>query len=124
MFAYVARVKLKDTVYDIPISSVRVFPVPTTENVQIEIQNNVNARIQGQIFAADGKLISTKSPSANQTLAIPGDESFSLSLEPGTHRYALHTLGLPKGIYFLRLHLTEGSWQANTDTQTFKFIVQ
>lgn len=124
MFAYVARVKLKDTVYDNPISSVRVFPVPTTENVQIEIQNNVHARIQGQIFAADGKLISTKSPSANQTLAIPGDESFSLSLEPGTHRYALHTLGLPKGIYFLRLHLTEGSWQANTDTQTFKFIVQ
>ena len=124
MFAYVAKVKLKDTVYDNPIASVRVFPVPTTENVQIEIQNNVTASIKGQIYTVDGKLVSSKSPSASQVLSIPGDESFSLSLEPGTHRYALHTLGLPKGIYFLRLQLTEGQWSALSDTQTFQFIVQ
>jgi len=124
MFAYVARVKLKDTVYDNPIAEVRVFPVPTTENLQVEIQNGSAASIKGQIYSMDGKLISAKSPSANQTLAIPGDESFSLSLEPGTHRYALHTLGLPKGVYILRLQLTAGTWSAATDTQTFKFIVQ
>lgn len=124
MFAYVARVKLKDTVYDNPIAEVRVFPVPTTENLQVEIQNGSVASIKGQIYSMDGKLISAKSPSANQTLAIPGDESFSLSLEPGTHRYALHTLGLPKGVYILRLQLTAGTWSAATDTQTFKFIVQ
>lgn len=124
MFAYVARVKLKDTVYDNPIAEVRVFPVPTTENLQVEIQNGSAASIKGQIYSMDGKLISTKSPSANQTLAIPGNESFSLSLEPGTHRYALHTMGLPKGVYILRLQLTAGTWSAATDTQTFKFIVQ
>ncbi|MEY4626166.1 MAG: hypothetical protein RL003_138 [Bacteroidota bacterium] len=124
MFAYVARVKLKDTVYDNPIAEVRVFPIPTTENLQVEIQNGSAASIKGQIYSMDGKLISAKSPSANQTLAIPGDESFSLSLEPGTHRYALHTLGLPKGVYILRLQLTAGTWSAATDTQTFKFIVQ
>ena len=124
MFAYVARVKVKDTVYDNPIAEVRVFPVPTTENLQIEIQNGTYASITGQIYTMDGKLVAAKSPSTNQTLAIPGDESFSLSLEPGTHRYALHTLGLPKGIYILRLHLTAGSWGAESDSQTFKFIVQ
>ncbi|MFM8995125.1 MAG: hypothetical protein ACKOI1_02650, partial [Bacteroidota bacterium] len=64
MFAYVARVKLQDTVFDNPIASVRVFPVPTTENVQIEIQNDVHASIKGQIYTADGKLIAPKSPSA------------------------------------------------------------
>jgi hypothetical protein len=124
MFAYVARVKVKDTVYDNPIAEVRVFPVPTTENLQIEIQNGTYASITGQIYTMDGKLVAAKSPSTNQTLAIPGDESFSLSLEPGTHRYALHTLGLPKGIYILRLHLTAGSWGAESDSQTFKFVVQ
>lgn len=124
MFAYVARVKVQDTVYDNPIAEVRVFPVPTTENLQIEIQNSTYASITGQIYTMDGKLVAAKSPSTNQTLAIPGDESFSLSLEPGTHRYALHTLGLPKGIYILRLHLTAGSWGAESDSQTFKFIVQ
>ncbi|MEN9318681.1 MAG: hypothetical protein RL712_1251 [Bacteroidota bacterium] len=71
MFAYVARVKLTDTVYDNPIAQVRVFPVPTTENVQIEIQNDEFASITGQIYTVDGKLISAKSPSSNQTLAIP-----------------------------------------------------
>ncbi|MFM7638703.1 MAG: T9SS type A sorting domain-containing protein [Bacteroidota bacterium] len=124
MFAYVARVKLQDTVFDNPIASVRVFPVPTTENVQIEIQNDVHASIKGQIYTADGKLIAPKSPSANQTLALAGDQSFSISIEPGTHRYALHTLGLPKGVYFLRLQLTEGRWSAKSDSQSFKFIVQ
>ena len=124
MFAYVARVKVKDTVYDNPIAEVRVFPVPTTENLQIEIQNGTYASITGQIFTMDGKLVAAKSPSTNQTLAIPGDESFSLSLEPGTHRYALHTLGLPKGIYILRLDLKAGSWGAESDSQTFKFVVQ
>ncbi len=136
MFAYVARVKLKDTVYDNPIAEVRVFPVPTTENLQIEIQNGTAAIIKGQIFTADGKLITAKSPSANQTaasmllssvptaLAIRGDESFRLVLEPGTHRYALHTLGLPKGIYILRLELTQGSWSAASAIQSFKFIIQ
>jgi hypothetical protein len=124
MFAYVARVKVKDTVYDNPIAEVRVFPVPTTENLQIEIQNGTYASITGQIYTMDGKLVAAKSPSTNQTLAIPGDESFSLSLEPGTHRYALHTLGLPKGIYILRLDLTAGSWGAESDSQTFKFVVQ
>ncbi len=124
MFAYVARVKLQDTVFDNPIASVRVFPVPTTENVQIEIQNDVYASIKGQIYTADGKLIAPKSPSANQTLALAGDQSFSISIEPGTHRYALHTLGLPKGVYFLRLQLTEGRWSAKSDSQSFKFIVQ
>ena len=124
MFAYVARVKLKDTVYDNPIANVRVFPVPTTENLQIEIQNSTSATITGQIYNADGKLVSAKSPASNQTLAIPGAESFQMSLEPGTHRYALHTLGLPKGIYFLRLQLTAGQWSAPSDSQSFKFIVQ
>jgi hypothetical protein len=124
MFAYVARVKVKDTVYDNPIAEVRVFPVPTTENLQIEIQNGTYASITGQIYTMDGKLVAAKSPSTNQTLAIPGDESFSLSLEPGTHRYALHTLGLPKGIYILRLDLKAGSWGAESDSQTFKFVVQ
>jgi hypothetical protein len=124
MFAYVARVKLKDTVYDNPIANVRVFPVPTTENLQIEIQNSTSATITGQIYTADGKLVSAKSPASNQTLAIPGAESFQMSLEPGTHRYALHTLGLPKGMYFLRLQLTAGQWSAPSDSQSFKFIVQ
>ena len=124
MFAYVARVKLKDTVYDNPIAQVRVFPVPTTENVQIEIQNDEFASITGQIYTVDGKLISAKSPSSNQTLAIPGNQSFNLSLEPGTHRYALHTLGLPKGVYFLKLQLTAGTWRAASTIQTYKFIVQ
>ena len=124
MFAYVARVKLKDTVYDNPIAQVRVFPVPTTENVQIEIQNDEFASIIGQIYTVDGKLISAKSPSSNQTLAIPGNQSFNLSLEPGTHRYALHTLGLPKGVYFLKLQLTAGTWHAASTIQTYKFIVQ
>ncbi|MEY2870322.1 MAG: hypothetical protein RLZZ146_245 [Bacteroidota bacterium] len=124
MFAYVARVKLKDTVYDNPIAQVRVFPVPTTENVQIEIQNDEFASITGQIYTVDGKLISAKSPSSNQTLAIPGNQSFNLSLEPGTHRYALHTLGLPKGVYFLKLQLTAGTWHAASTIQTYKFIVQ
>lgn len=124
MFAYVARVKLKDTVYDNPIAQVRVFPVPTTENVQIEIQNDEFASITGQIYTVDGKLISAKSPSSNQTLAIPGSQSFNLSLEPGTHRYALHTLGLPKGVYFLKLQLTAGTWRAASTIQTYKFIVQ
>lgn len=124
MFAYVARVKLKDTVYDNPIAQVRVFPVPTTENVQIEIQNDEFASITGQIYTVDGKLISAKSPSSNQPLAIPGNQSFNLSLEPGTHRYALHTLGLPKGVYFLKLQLTAGTWRAASTIQTYKFIVQ
>ncbi len=124
MFAYVARVKLKDTVYDNPIAQVRVFPVPTTENVQIEIQNDEFASITGQIYTVDGKLISAKSPSSNQTLAIPGNQSFNLLLEPGTHRYALHTLGLPKGVYFLKLQLTAGTWHAASTIQTYKFIVQ
>lgn len=125
MFAYVARVKLKDTVYDNPIAEVRVFPVPTTENLQIEIQNSTPAGIKGQIYTVDGKLVAAKSFGANQTAEISGrEESFSLSLEPGTHRYALHTLGLTKGIYILRLQLTQGSWSAATATQTFKFIVQ
>lgn len=124
MFAYVARVKLKDTVYDNPIAQVRVFPVPTTENVQIEIQNDEFASITGQIYTVDGKLISAKSPSSNQTLAIPGNQSFNLSLEPGTHRYALHTLGLPKGVYFLKLQLNAGTWHAASTIQTYKFIVQ
>jgi hypothetical protein len=124
MFAYVARVKLKDTVYDNPIAQVRVFPVPTTENVQIEIQNDEFASITGQIYTVDGKLISAKSSSSNQTLAIPGNQSFNLSLEPGTHRYALHTLGLPKGVYFLKLQLTAGTWRAASTIQTYKFIVQ
>lgn len=124
MFAYVARVKLKDTVYDNPIAQVRVFPVPTTENLQVEIQNDEFASITGQIYTVDGKLISAKSPSSNQTLAIPGNQSFNLSLEPGTHRYALHTLGLPKGVYFLKLQLTAGTWRAASTIQTYKFIVQ
>ena len=124
MFAYVARVKLKDTVYDNPIAQVRVFPVPTTENVQIEIQNDEFASITGQIYTVDGKLISAKSPSSNQTLAIPGNQSFNISLEPGTHRYALHTLGLPKGVYFLKLQLNAGTWHAASTIQTYKFIVQ
>lgn len=124
MFAYVARVKLKDTVYDNPIAQVRVFPVPTTENLQVEIQNDEFASITGQIYTVDGKLISAKSPSSNQTLAIPGNQSFNLSLEPGTHRYALHTLGLPKGVYFLKLQLTAGTWHAASTIQTYKFIVQ
>ncbi len=124
MFAYVARVKLTDTVYDNPIAQVRVFPVPTTENVQIEFQNDEFASITGQIYTVDGKLISAKSPSSNQTLAIPGNQSFNLSLEPGTHRYALHTLGLPKGVYFLKLQLTAGTWRAASTIQTYKFIVQ
>ncbi len=124
MFAYVARVKLKDTVYDNPIAQVRVFPVPTTENLQVEIQNDEFASITGQIYTVDGKLISAKSPSSNQPLAIPGNQSFNLSLEPGTHRYALHTLGLPKGVYFLKLQLTAGTWRAASTIQTYKFIVQ
>lgn len=124
MFAYVARVKLTDTVYDNPIAQVRVFPVPTTENLQVEIQNDEFASITGQIYTVDGKLISAKSPSSNQTLAIPGNQSFNLSLEPGTHRYALHTLGLPKGVYFLKLQLTAGTWHAASTIQTYKFIVQ
>jgi hypothetical protein len=124
MFAYVARVKLKDTVFDNPISSVRVFPVPTTEHLQIEIQNNQFASIAGEIYTADGKLVPQKLPAANQIHNIAGSYTFQLSLEPGTHRYALHTLGLSKGIYILRLKLTEGEWNAPEDVQSFKFIVQ
>jgi ribosomal protein L24E len=124
MFAYVARVKLKDTVYDNPIAQVRVFPVPTTENLQIEIQNNQFASITGEIYTADGKLVPEKLPAANQINNIAGSHTFQLSLEPGTHRYALHTLGLSKGIYILRLKLTEGEWSAPDDVQSFKFIVQ
>ncbi len=124
MHAYVAKVQLKDTVYNNPIADVRVFPIPTTENLQIEIQNSTHSEIIAQVFDMNGRLIGAKSPGSAQNQAIAATQTFPLNLEPGTHRYALHTLGLPKGTYVLRLQLTKGQWSAQNDTQSFKFIIQ
>lgn len=123
MHAYVAKVTVKDTVYSNPISDVRVFPVPTTENLQIELQNDAYTEITAQIYTMNGQLVGATSPSSAQHQAST-TQSFQLQLQPGTHRYALHTLGLAKGVYVLRLQLTSGSWSAASETQSFKFIVQ
>ena len=55
MNAYVARVKIKDTVADNPISTVRVFPIPTTENLNIEFQVNTQSTITGELFNTSGQ---------------------------------------------------------------------
>lgn len=125
MNAYVARVKIKDTVADNPISTLRVFPVPTTENLNIEFQVNTEATIEGQVFNVNGQSIGIESGQSENNGATEDRSRFTLTVEPGTHRYALHTHGLAKGVYFVQLELTKGSWSfTSSDTQTFKFIVQ
>jgi hypothetical protein len=125
MNAYVARVKIKDTVADNPISTLRVFPVPTTENLNIEFQVNTEATIKGQVFNVNGQSIGIESGLSENNGATEDRGSFTFTVEPGTHRYALHTHGLPNGIYFLKLELINGSWGSNaSEPQTFKFIVQ
>ena len=125
MSAYVARVKIKDTVADNPISTMRVFPVPTTENLNIEFQVNTEATINGQVFNLNGQSIGIESGLSGNSGATEDRSRFTLTVEPGTHRYALHTHGLAKGVYIVRLELAKGSWGfTSSDPQSFKFIVQ
>ena len=124
MNAYVARVKIKDTVADNPISTVRVFPIPTTENLNIEFQVNTQSTIIGELFNTSGQRMGIESGIASNQNASDNQNRFTLHVEPGTHRYALHTHGLAKGVYIIRLQKTEGSWYHSSDTQSFTFIVQ
>ena len=125
MSAYVARVKIKDTVADNPISTMRVFPVPTTENLNIEFQVNTEATIKGQVFNLNGQSVGIESGLSENSGATADRSRFTLTVEPGTHRYALHTHGLAKGVYIVRLELVKGSWGfTSSDPQSFKFIVQ
>ncbi|MSP58385.1 MAG: hypothetical protein EXR17_05920 [Flavobacteriaceae bacterium] len=124
MNAYVARVKIKDTVADNPIATMRVFPVPTTENLNIEFQVNTEATINGQVFNLNGQSVGIESGLSENSGATEDRSRFTLTVEPGTHRYALHTHGLAKGVYIVRLELVKGSWSLSGSTQTFQFIVQ
>jgi hypothetical protein len=125
MSAYVARVKIKDTVADNPISTMRVFPVPTTENLNIEFQVNTEATIIGQVFNLNGQSVGIESGLSENSGATEDRSRFTLTVEPGTHRYALHTHGLAKGVYIVKLELVKGSWGFKfSDSQSFKFIVQ
>jgi len=125
MNAYVARVKIKDTVANNPISTMRVFPVPTTENLNIEFQVNTEATINGQVFNLNGQSVGIESGLSENNGATEDRSRFTLTIEPGTHRYALHTHGLAKGVYFVKLELVKGSWGfTSSDSQSFKFIVQ
>lgn len=125
MNAYVARVKIKDTVADNPISTMRVFPVPTTENLNIEFQVNTEATISGQVFNLNGQSLGIESGLSENNGATENRSPFTLTVEPGTHRYALHTHGLAKGVYIVKLELVKGSWGfTSPEPQTFKFIVQ
>lgn len=123
MHAFVARVKIEDTVYDNPIERIRIFPVPSTQNVNIEFQVNQESQIEGYIYTIDGKLIDGEP--GQETESQGGDlgrnnypagrpkPSFRISVGPGTHRYAIHSFGLSKGVYFVKLSLNEGSWSSN-----------
>jgi hypothetical protein len=125
MSAYVARVKIKDTVADNPISTMRVFPVPTTENLNIEFQVTTEATIIGQVFNLNGQSVGIESGLSENSGATEDRSRFTLTVEPGTHRYALHTHGLAKGVYIVKLELVKGSWGfTSSDPQSFKFIVQ
>ena len=124
MNAYIARVKIKDTVAQNPISTIRVFPVPTTENLNVEIQVNSESTINGQVFNLNGQSVGIESGLNADQGATEDRSRFTIHVEPGTHRYALHTHGLAKGVYIVTLQLTEGNWNFNSDTQSFKFIVQ
>lgn len=137
MCPFVARVTLKDTVYDNKISHFRIFPVPTTESLNIEFQVLQNAIIEGEVFNIDGSSIN---PSLGQNQSASYQDAwqqiqqktptnfgssrfFKIEVDPGTHRYALHSQGLSSGAYVLKLKLLSGEWSEKDATVNFKFIV-
>jgi 5-hydroxyisourate hydrolase-like protein (transthyretin family) len=67
-------------------NEIRVYPVPATSGITIELRNPAEKNLTLQIFTASGQLLSTKQ------IATPGrDEEFYISI---SH--------LPAGVYLLR----------------------
>lgn len=143
MFAYVSKIKINDTVYNNPISSIQVFPIPATEKLQIEFQLKQATGVVGFLYDAKGNAVgsTTGSKYFNDTTSTfthfvahgfsPGTSPeavnydpgmapcFYVYCEPGTHRFAVHTSHLAPGIYYLKV-VAEGANFGLGNTNEFK----
>ena len=150
MWGHVAKIQVTDTGSQRGISSVKVFPIPATEKVNIEFQTFKEGHVWGQLYTEDGKPVRTtrwnynnmtipetriigndlQGLSASKVIETstnpPSDNllSFALYCYPGTHRFAVHTTHLAPGIYFLKVKSNGNFGGNNQNEYSFKIIIQ
>lgn len=149
MWGHVAKIKVTDTGSQRGISSVKVFPIPATETVNIEFQTLSKGYVWGKLYTEDGKPVRTtrwnyndytipethivgtdlqglSASKINDPAAPSSDESLSFALYcyPGTHRFAVHTTHLAPGIYFLKVQTNGNFGGSNKNEYSFKIIIQ
>ena len=148
MWAHVAKIKINDTVYNNPISSIEIFPIPTSEKLQIEFQLPQASGIVGFLYDANGKAVGsttgtkyyydtssvvtelvahgfTEGKSPEAVNYEPGKvPCFYAYCQAGTHRFAIHTSHLAPGIYFLKVQAENANFGiGNTKEITRKIII-
>jgi hypothetical protein len=77
---------------------VKIFPVPATTVLNIQLPTSYISQSTLQVFAADGKYIATLKPTANMVV---------LNVQP-----------LASGTYFIQILKTDGS------KETYRFVKQ
>lgn len=94
MSSFISRVRLKDTVWEQPVSDIRVFPVPSNQGiVNIEWKTKQAQTLNAELYLMNGQSVSATSHHYN----------FQFKVEEGTHLYKMHTHNLPSGLYQLKL---------------------
>lgn len=94
MNAWVARVKLNDTIWDNPVADVRIFPVPARDHIYAEIVVREDADYQLEMYNLAGQMVREKP---------------KLQLGAGTHLLRIDPENLAPGEYVLKVKNGEKS---------------
>lgn len=89
MYSWVARVKLKDKVWETPVQNIKVFPVPAQSHLDIEWINTKEGNYEFLLYTLDGRKVSSP-----MKYYVPA----------GTHLYRINTLQFSTGAYVLRIN--------------------
>lgn len=92
--AYVAKVKANDALIKQPVSEVKVFPVPATTSLYVEVKVDKPGTYSAEIIDMNGKKV---------------QEGLNLLLPGGTHLLQINTAFFRPAIYIMKLRNAEGA---------------
>ena len=87
MHAWIAKIKLNDSILEQPVGEVRVFPVPTMQYTFVELKVEFEGKYSIDLVNMNGQVL-------RQRISMP--------LSGGTHKFRMDLNDLPGGTYVVR----------------------